>query len=226
MIASFWKPVLDAASTPIIAMASLDGAVEWHKLASETSKVRRTTTQNLVVPEDVTALSLVIELFHAQKQRFKLATANATSLSDLRSGPNVLIGNYNNRWTIRFLSETPFVPRLPDEGFIFGIRDTRVENPHTWSVNLGGEVAGIDTDYGLITRFINPATNQPTVALGGIGPYATIGAAEFLTNPIFFHQFCRQAPQKWTEHNLQIVIRLDVVDGCPGPPQILASAFW
>ena len=51
-------------------------------------------------------------------------------------------------------------------------------------------------------------------------------AGEFIDNPAYIDELAKQAPHGLDRGNIQLVIKVDVVDGKNGPPHIIASYFW
>jgi hypothetical protein len=64
------------------------------------------------------------------------------------------------------------------------------------------------------------------VVAAGITHYGTAGAGEFLSDPEYFAEALSQLPRDWPRKNLQIVLRVPVVQGASGHPRVLATHSW
>jgi hypothetical protein len=131
------------------------------------------------------------------------------------------VGAFTNQWTTRLLSDTRFQFHRDPVTKIGILTDASNPKQTSWSVNADQPIGSIREDYGLITKIADPLTGQVNLIIGGLGPYGTVAASEFATNPRYFSQFISQAPAGWREKDLQIVVKADVVDGRPAPPHML-----
>ena len=95
-----------------------------------------------------------------------------------------------------------------------------------WKVVNSWPHRRIPTDYAIVSRVLNPTTEQVVVVVAGITQYGTHAAAEFLTNQNYFAEALSQAPRDWYRKNLQVVLSTKVISGTHGPPKVLAVHFW
>jgi hypothetical protein len=150
------------------------------------------------------------------------------SLADLRQGPVILIGAFNNEWTIRLTGDLRFRfehdPR-PDSS-LYWIADRLHPENRDWSFDYGKPADTATQDFALISRVPDPNTGRELITAAGIAKYGTVAAGEFLTNPGLLAEFDRRAPKGWTRKNVQIVIRTTVINDNSGPPEIVAEAVW
>ena len=143
---------------------------------------------------------------------------SSTTLADLRTGPAVLVGAFNNDWTMRLRDQLRFI--FDHTGPDLLIRDTQ-NSKQIW----GGPILPteqIDHDYALITRVHDPTTGQLLVVAGGIHNVGTIAASEFLSDPHYMETVEAKAPRGWWQKNLQIVLSTRVIEGSPAPPTLEA----
>jgi len=73
---------------------------------------------------------------------------------------------------------------------------------------------------------LDATADRPVIIAAGLTQYGTFGAAEFLTNSEYFSEAAKQLPSDWRKKNLQIVLRVPVVNRIAGRPRILASHLW
>ena len=64
------------------------------------------------------------------------------------------------------------------------------------------------------------------VVAAGITHFGTAGAGEFLARPEYFSQAAAKLPHDWPTRNLQIVLRVPVVQEASGHPELLAVEVW
>ncbi len=144
------------------------------------------------------------------------------SFADLRNSPAVLVGAFNNRWTLQMTSNLRFV-FAEEEGRLW-IAD-RSSPGKVWSYGLGphGEVA---EDYGVVTRLLDSKTGQALIAVAGIGQDGTQAAGEFISGPDYLRECLRTAPPDWQKKNLQVLVHTSVTESVAGPPRVVATYFW
>jgi hypothetical protein len=142
------------------------------------------------------------------------------SFEDLRSSPAVVIGAFNNRWTMPSNLHFAFA----DEGDRSLIREEGSSGRRWYSKTDFNEKAG--EDYALVTRLLNSKTGQFVVIVAGIKSYGTQAAGEFVSTPKSLQAALQAAPSDWEGKNIQFVLQTPVTDGLPGPAQVVASYVW
>ncbi len=148
---------------------------------------------------------------------------------ELRERPLVLIGAFNNPWTLELNREIRFVFERQDEGneVIFAVQDRQTPS-RRWRVKSQPRF-GYDTpdvDYAIVTRVFEPASGKPIVSAAGITQRGTRAAAEFITNGVYWRELAKSAPRGWERMNLQVVLQTNVVNRTPKPPRVLAVHYW
>jgi hypothetical protein len=144
------------------------------------------------------------------------------SFKDLRNSPAIVIGAFNNRWTMQMTSNLHFA--FVEENGRQMVREQGT-NGRSWSPRFGphGEVL---EDYGVVTRLLESQTGNFVVATAGVQADGTQAAAEFVSSPTYLEEALRNAPSDWPKKNLQFVVKTMVTDAVPGPPQVVASYTW
>jgi hypothetical protein len=142
------------------------------------------------------------------------------SFADLRNSPAIVVGAFNNRWTMQMTSNLHFA--FVEEN---GKQMVREQGGQSWSAKFGphGEVL---EDFGVVTRLLNSKTGKFVVATAGLQAEGTQAAAEFVSSSELLEQALHTLPPDWTEKNLQFVVQTMVTDSIPGPPQAVASYSW
>jgi hypothetical protein len=144
------------------------------------------------------------------------------SFQDLRNSPAVVIGAFNNRWTMQMTANLHFA--FVEEGAQSVIRE---EGPSGRRWSSGTEVNGkAIEDYAVVTRLLNSKTGQFVLFVAGIRSYGTQAAGEFVSTPEYLQKALQAAPADWEGKNVQIVLHTTVIDGLSGPPQVIATYVW
>ncbi|HEV2135227.1 MAG TPA: hypothetical protein VGR47_13415 [Terracidiphilus sp.] len=145
------------------------------------------------------------------------------SFEDLRQSPTVIIGAFNNKWTMQLTSGLHFAfIDTPQRIFLFR---EQVPGGRVWRQNVDGS-RRLLRDYGVVSRLLESRTGQFTVTLAGLGANGTEAAAEFVTNESEMEAALKNAPRDWQTKNLQIVLQTDITDSVPGPPNVVAAYYW
>jgi hypothetical protein len=144
------------------------------------------------------------------------------SFEDMRNAPAVIIGAFNNRWTMQMTSNLHF--SFASENAQPFIRE---EGPkgRRWYSKLDSNGRAVE-DYAVVTRLLNSRTGQFVVIVAGIKSYSTQAAGEFVTSPDYLQAGLQSVSPDWEKRNMQIVLQTPVTDGLPGSPQVVASYVW
>ena len=144
------------------------------------------------------------------------------SFKDLRNSPAVVVGAFNNRWTMQITSSLRFV--FVEGGGRFMIRE-QTNGGQVWEKHTDKKGLMID-DVAIVARLLDSKTGQFTITVAGIGETGTQAAGEFVSNPEFLEQGLRSVPEGWQKKNLEIVLQTTVTDSVPGPPRVVAAYSW
>ena len=151
-----------------------------------------------------------------------LRPSSTLALQDLRNRPIVLVGGFDNPWTVILLSDLRFSPRVDPATGTFWVRDARDPAKRDWARHVFEEPQ-ISFDYAVVTRYFDKETGSWVLAVAGLGPHGTDAARELLMDP----EFTRYLPREIrSAGNFQIVVGTKVINGNTGPPQVLASYLW
>jgi hypothetical protein len=178
---------------------------------------------------DAVTMARVVGALEARNKRVLIRRGSASSFSDLREGAVVLIGAFNNEWSLRLTRQLRYSLAMdPDQHLIY-IRDTKNPASRIWSWGTNqprDPVEGANSpklqDFALVSRIRDSETGHVVVVIGGLYTYGTEAAGEFLTNPALMEVVASQARPGGASQNLQIVLGTTVTDGTPGPPRVLA----
>jgi hypothetical protein len=106
------------------------------------------------------------------------------------------------------------------------VRDRKQPDRVDWKIQHSWPHQNIPLDYAIVSRMVNPVTEQIVVTAAGITHFGTQAAGEFLTNAAYFSEAIRKAPADWHRKNLQMVLSTQVMSGTAGPPKLLAVHVW
>jgi hypothetical protein len=167
---------------------------------------------------DGRACALFVSLITREQRPYELRYGSDISVSDLQDSPAILVGAFNNPWTLKTTNSLRFVFRGGN-----GIDDTWHKLPG-WSVV--NKPNGVQTDdYAVISRLFDPRDGHILITAAGIGSIGTEAAAEFLTNSRELDEATRKAPPGWQKKNLQIVLHVTVRD-VQESEEIVATQYW
>jgi hypothetical protein len=144
------------------------------------------------------------------------------SFEDLRNSPAVMVGAFNNRWTMQMTSNLRFV--FAEQDGHFRIQEQIPSGQaRSWILGPHGEIV---EDFAIVTRLLDAKTGQVLIAAAGLGANGTQAAGEFISRRDYLEDAFRTAPSDWQKKNLQVVLETTVTDSVAGPPRVVATYFW
>ena len=225
----FWKPLLDSPGPVLLAVGDVPNGPPLSNGEDSAPAILHSESSRAVPFADTVTIAEVVGILQSHDKKVMIRRETASSFSDLREGPVVLVGAFNNEWTLRLTRQLRYTLALDAENHLIYIRDAK--NPASrqwkWLTNqptnvMAGAGAPVLHDYALISRVHNAETGQAMVVIGVLFTYGTQAAGEFLTDPKLLQGVARTVNLGDSEHSLQIVLGTTVTDGTPGPPQLLA----
>jgi hypothetical protein len=166
---------------------------------------------------DALAVAAVSHSLGEMRRPVIIKGGREVSFQDMKGGPAVLIGAFNNRWAVEINAGL----RFNYEPFS-GIRDMQTGRSYQVRIDQGRVIE----DYGLVSRLVSSRTGGPLMTIGGVKHYGTQAAAEMITEPERIRQLIRALPPGWQTRNVQIVLKTVLVQERPGPPVIVAIHVW
>jgi hypothetical protein len=144
------------------------------------------------------------------------------SFEDLRNSPAVVVGAFNNKWTMQLTSTLHYT--FVEQGEDYSIRE-QAPGTRVWRTRLGNRGETIE-DFALVSRLLDSKTGQFTITAAGVGPNGTQAAGEFVSNAKYLEEGLRDAPPDWQNKNLEILLQTTVTDSVAGPPHAVAAYYW
>lgn len=150
----------------------------------------------------------------------------STTFADLRGSPTVFISAFDNQWTLRESGQLRFVFAKDSAQDTDMVRDRQHPENTNWRLTGAWPHWEVSSDYAIVSRIMRASTEAPTIIAAGITEYGTRAAGEFVTNPEYYAQAVAKLPRGWENKNLQIVLKVPVVNRVSGQPQVLATYVW
>jgi hypothetical protein len=230
----FWKPVLEATGPAFLAVGDVPNGPPTPSASLQGDEataipiVQKASSPTVPFADTVT-IARVVGILQSRKKEVIIRPESKSSFSDLRQGPAILIGAFNNEWSLRLTQQLRYTLALDADRHLVYIRDARQPSARQWSwptdghtLDQGSLEAPPLQDYALISRIWDSKTGNVVVAIGGLYTYGTEAAGEALTNPKLMETISKSIPFDNSHRNIQIILGTTVTDGTPGPPKILA----
>ena len=225
----FWAPFVKS-KNPVLFCIADQNQYSAITLLDAADPLRKTTLKDnlvTVVIDDVNPLVGIAGVLQNSGRSYQLQGQSNTTLTDLRRGPSVLIGAYDNGWTLRLTAPLRFRFANDSEMTRFWIEDQNQPNRREWLLDRSEQLkTATYKDYAIVARFIDPNTEQFTLVAAGIARGGTVAAGEFLVNAKYIDELTRQLPANWSRKNIEIVLETQVIDSHSGPPRVAAVHVW
>jgi len=173
---------------------------------------------------DVITLTRTAAALETRHKAFRVLPASEASFAQLREGPIVLIGGFDNIWTLRVTQKLRFGFESKDGVAI--IVDRKSPKQTSWATAWDLPYQKLSRDYAIVARIHDNTTGQPVIVAAGISEEGTEAAGEILYNPVYLDSLIAKLPSNWEQLNMEAVIETQVIEGHPGPPSILAVETW
>lgn len=229
----FWKPVLDTPGPVLLAVGDHPNGPPTPSQADENGSsptpILSSDSSQTVPFADAVTIARVVGVLEVRKKKVVIRRGNSSSFSDLREGAAVLIGAFNNEWSLRLTRQLRYSLALDPDRHLIYIRDAKNPSSRDWSwaTNQPSDhVVGANSpklqDFALISRIRDSETGHVVVVIGGLYTYGTQAAGEFLTDPDLMQMISKETQLNGTSQDLQIVLGTTVTDETAGPPKVLA----
>ncbi len=180
-----------------------------------------------VVLDDLQPLMSLSGLLEMRRRHYTLLGEDTATLSDLRQGPTIFLGAFDNAWTLRMTRDLRY--RFGNDSGMthFWIEDTQSHQQLRWVVDREIQQTTHNyRDYAIVARFRDANTGKLAVVAAGIARGGTVAAGEFLTQPAEMDAIRSRAPKDWSGKNMEIVLSTEIIDNGSSPPKIVAVYFW
>lgn len=172
--------------------------------------------KSFVTVGDVAAAVSITSMLSERKQPYDLRVGRDVVFGDFRTTPVILIGAFNNSWTIE-LNDTLCFSFGADNS----IRESQGQK-RVWRTVRDAQGVRHE-DFALISRQLSPKSGKFVFTVAGLDLTGTQAAAEFARDPAQLDAALRKLPAGWQDKNLQLVLHTNVLDDIPSATQVIAS---
>ena len=225
----FWRPVFTSNDPLLLCIADQlqYSGISLRDAAQPSHQVQLKDNLTAVVIDDVNAIMKVGGILQSSGKKYTVKGEGATDLIDLRAGPTIFVGAFDNAWTLRLTNPLRFHFANNAEMTQFRIVDSSVPSQARWMVDRTVQMTTNNyRDYAIIARFTDTNTGKLEVVIAGIGRGGTIAASEFLTDNSDLSELRQAAVAAGNKKNLEVVLSTQIIDGQPGSPKMEAAYFW
>ena len=222
-----WGPLLDSPAPVLFVLGQPHAAkLDIHPVESVYDL---NAAGELYLP-DAIALAHLSNVLDAHHHLYQITGVTTTSLSDLRKGPAILVGGFNNPWTLRVLNPLRFSLRsVADKSGspqILQIVDQKNQSGSPWTMDLQEPIGSITHDYAIVARFQSSMTDGVMMVVAGLGEGGTESASKFINSTTYVSELASRSPRHWNKMNMEAVLETEVIGGRTGHTRIIASEFW
>ena len=224
----FWGPILGSSEPVLFCVADQPDytALTLRDADQPANQVVLNEKVTAVVIDDLSTITKVAGVLQTGGKQYTVRGEGATSLTDLRNGPSIVLGAFDNAWTLRLLRPLRYHFANNPTMTVFSIVDSSSPQKSRWVVDRAQQIAtGVYMDYAIVARFTDSTTGKPTLIAAGIGRGGTNAAGEFLTNPDLMQIVRNQKPSPAMK-NVEVVLSTQIIGGEPGTPKVEGVYFW
>jgi hypothetical protein len=222
----FWGPAFQS-PVPILICIN-DQPLNSTQMIDATNPVLMARAANQTQVMNASNVSLVVDLtrmFAEHGRTSKVQAQSRTTFGDLRGGPLVLLGAYNNYWTLKMTAPLRYHFTNNADMTTFWIEDRQAPQMKDWSSDVTPGVR-IVKDYALIARFVPSSTGQTIYVIAGLRHPSMEEGVKLLLSPQLLDQMMSLDAAGKRNKNVEMVIQTEVVDGVAGKPSVLAVHTW
>jgi hypothetical protein len=225
----FWGPVLNSNEPVLFCVAdqSQYAAISLRDAEDPTRQTLLKDNLTALVIDDLNPIVRLAGLLQSRGKKYSLKGEGATDLTDLRNGPTIFVGAFDNAWTLRLTKPLRYHFANNPDMTEFRIVDSTDPTHPRWVVNRLQQMTTNDyRDFAIVARFTDSTTGKLAIVAAGVGRGGTRVAGEFLTDPANLAQLERAPARGGNKKNMEVVLSTQIIDGQPGTPKIEASYFW
>ena len=214
----FWAPVLHQQGIALLCSGAVVFAPEQF---SGVITANKDNEYPFVSIQTASAIARLSGLLERSRIEYQMQPCTSTPVTELRERPLILLGGYNNQWTLRLVEPLRFTfGPSPVESILD--RD----HPQTrWQRDPSKKYSSAD-DYGLIARFHDPTTDSMVVVVAGLGRNGTEAAGQFVTSPHYMKLLSDRLGHDLATRNIEAVLKVNVIDGKTGAPSLEEAYSW
>lgn len=229
----FWAPVLLSPNPATFCLGEPGKQIPPDAITSSNAPIpdaqpellyRRLQYSGVLALADVVTLTRTAAALEFRHKAFRVEPASSATFAQLREGPSILIGGFDNVWTLRLTEKLRF--GFESRNGVAMIVDRKSPGNTAWQTAWDLPYQKLSSDYAIVARLHDNVTGQPVVIVAGISEAGTEAAGEILYNPKFLDSLIARAPIDWQRKNMEAVIETQVIQGRSGPPTVLDVETW
>ena len=229
----FWEPVTSSPNPATFCLGEPAKNLDTESINDFEAPVSKPEPEKLYVRlhysgnlalADVITLTRMAANLEIRHKTFRVVPASEAAFTQLREGPIVLIGAFDNIWTLRVTQKLRFGFESKDGVAL--LVDRKSPQPTAWATAWDLPYEKLSRDYAIVARIHDSTTGQPVIIAAGISEEGTEAAGEILYNPDYLETLLAKVPPDWEKKNMEAVIETQVIQGHSGPPNVLAVETW
>jgi hypothetical protein len=218
----FWEPITATSSRITYCLGVPTDSVDLQSRTIPAIPAGESGSLNVY---DVITLARSIVPLVPKSGEFRVLAGPETGFAQLREGPSVMIGAFDNPWTMRITQDLPIGFEY-DNNHVREVVDRKSVPRKIWTLQWQVPLKSLARDYAVVARIHDQVSGQPVIILAGILGEGTEAASEVVSNPAYLDAMLQKAPKNWDQLNLEAVIEANVIEGHPGPPTVVAVETW
>jgi hypothetical protein len=226
---AFWSPLLKSSDPVLFCVADQTqySAIALRDATDPNHQLLLKDSLTAVIIDDLNPIVKIAGILQASGRKYSLKGEGTTDLSDLRNGPTIFVGAFDNSWTLRLTAPLRYHFSNNQDMSEFSIVDSAAPSQRYWRVHRAEQMSTNSyRDYAIVARFNDSTTGKLAIVVAGIGRGGTRVAGEFLTDPDDLLQLARAARLAGNKKNMEIVLSTQIIDGEPGTHKMEATYFW
>ncbi|GGH05695.1 hypothetical protein GCM10011586_22350 [Silvibacterium dinghuense] len=233
-LAYVWNPFWNTDSSTLIVLGTHSLDKDGHDLSpGEIPEMGKDTTMlssmirsDMVPISDLVSVETLVRPLADHRRKYSVRAAHETTFEQIQQGPVLLIGAFDNPWTLRLTENLPYVFRAGKNGVNWIVDRQRPQNQwgFDWSFDSAQQARGSSRDYAIVAGFFDADIQQHVLVAAGIGKSGTAAAAEFLSTNGYLKSWLAHAPAQ--KNNFEIVLTTETMDAQQGPPRVVQMQTW
>src|ERR1700729_3078327 len=204
----FWEPITATSSRVTYCLGVPTDSVDLQSRTIPPIPAGESGSLNVY---DVIKLARSIAPLVPKNGEFRVLAGPETGFAQLREGPFVLIGAFDNPWTMRITQDLPI--GFEFENQVREVVDRKSSPKGVWMLQWQVPGKSLARDYAVVARIHDQISGQPVIILAGILGEGTEAASEVVSNPAYLSAMLKEAPKGWDKLNLEAVIEANVIEG-------------
>ena len=225
----FWDPILKSGDPVLICIADQNQytAISLRDAVDPAHQVILNENLSAVVMDDLNPVVKIAGVLQAHGTKYSLKGEGSTTLTDLRIGPTIFVGAFDNAWTLRLTKPLRFHFANNPDMTRFWIVDSEAPDRTDWVIDRAKQQATNNyRDYAIVTRFTDSNTGKIAIVAAGVARGGTIAAGEFLIDPAHLAEVADAVRAAGGKKNMEFVLSTEIIGGQPGTPKMEAAYFW